>query len=218
MKKHYLTLSLFALSLVTAGCKGGTSEQGKQVDTVQMAAVEEGVEFEREHKAFDATTYFSTIKLGMTPEEVSNVMSELADVEFEWEGLRVSYDFEEMDFDDETGLLRAIYYITEPVGTGEYYFAGEGKFHLYEQKEGAFAYEEMGKKLQRFAQMIAEATGGEVTDCGMQSYSYWSDLGAGSVEALYNYEGRTVAVRGNEMEVGRGYLRFTLQTPDSYAG
>lgn len=220
MKKALFLAALASFALSLFNCKGHQNEQSNDEDSTQTKMAEGDEEFVREHKAFDATTFFSTIKLGMTPEEVSNAMAELADQEcqLEWEGLAVKFDFEDMTFDEETGLLRTIYFYTEPVGTGEYYFVGDGKYALYETKNGALSYEEIGKKVQAFAQMIADVTDGEVSDCPYQTYSYWSELGAGSIESMFNYEERALSIAGEESKVGRCYLRFTLQTKESYAG
>ncbi len=214
MNKKALFAALTATTMAFTACNKGKTEQAKDADST-IVATEEPT---RQFKAVDAQTFFTTIQLGMTPEEVSLAMETLPSCDLEWEGITIHISFEAMTFDPDTNKLIQIDYCSDNLGTGEYYFAGNGKFQLFEEKEGALTYNEVGVKLEKLAKMIAKATDGIASDCDMQSYSYLGDLGCGSIMAdYYNVEKHKVTVDGTEYELGHVYLNFRLTTPELYA-
>lgn len=214
MNKKVLFAALTATTMALTACNNSKTGQAKDADSTIVAKEEPT----REYKAVDAQTFFTTIQLGMTPEEVSLAMETLPSCDLEWEGLTIHFNFEAMTFDPDTNKLVQIDYYTDNLGTGEYYFAGNGKFQLFEEKEGALTYNEVGVKLEKLAKMIAKATDGIASDCNMQSYSYMGDLGCGTIMAdYYNAEKHNVTMDGTEYELGQVYLVFSLTTPERYA-
>ncbi|MBQ0021020.1 MAG: hypothetical protein KBT39_10940 [Bacteroidales bacterium] len=227
MNKNTILAFITLASATIVACKSGTSSPGEEsTDTIAVenmlkkpgegenASDPNGLEKQKEF-----AKYFNSIKLGMTAEEVSKAMATLPEEGFEWEGLKISFDFEECSFDVETNQLTAITYKTDIIGTGEYKFIGDGKQALYENKDGAKSYDELGAMLERFASFVSEALGCNVADCSMQTFSAMGDDWAGSIEMdYYNAPKRTVTENGQEIELSPVFLKFSITTLGNYAG
>lgn len=219
MKKNILMAIMVCAALAFSSCKNGKTDAASKGDSTY---VEANIEKEEKAQKMDFKTYFNTFKLGMTAEEMSNAMATLPEEGIEWEDMHINIDFEACGFDDDAKLYEIVF-VTEQIGTGEYYFEGRGKFALLEKKDGALTYKEIDAKLERLANYIEKQTGALTADCDMQSYSVSGDTDdsswCGTLQTdYYNGPARELTDgNGDTYEAKPARFTLTITTPDRYA-
>lgn len=215
--KHYFMALLAATALTATSCKDGkqnATDNGTDSTTTEQTA---------QKKTMDAKTFFTAIHVGMSELEVNDVLATYPEEGLEWEGLHIKPNPDEFSYNPD-GILQSIYFRSEAIGTGEYCFAGSGTFKLFEEKEDAVSYQQLGAKLERFANFVSETTGGFTADCSMQSFSFLGDeLGCGTIMMDYHVgEGREIPGQTDfwgdaPLVVHPVRLSFYITTPENYA-
>lgn len=222
-KKTFFSI-IAAATLVGTSCKNEKKDETK-ADNASKSEIQaeeptdDDVQIEAETK-MDFKTYFNSVKLGMTAEELGKVVATLPEEGIEWEGMHIYINLEKCE-EANGAELQLINFRTEPIGTGEYYFVRSGVCELYEQKEGAVEYSEIIDMKNRFAQYISNQLGVEIyEDADHTSYATIGDGWAGTIEAnIYDGITRNVTLsNGEDVELKKVWLSFTIQTLDSYAG